>query len=141
LACNSHRHLELYYGVSGMGSVVHTVNPRLAPDDVAFIIRDAGSVALCADVSFAALVERIAPQIPNVRAVVILTDRAGMPEIPLAPGQALLCYEEVLAAADEGFAWPVLDEQQASALGYTSGTTGRPKGVLYSHRSTLIHAY
>jgi len=142
LAWNSQRHLELYYAVSGMGSVVHTVNPRLAPDDVAFILNDAGSVVLCADLSFVPLLETIAPQIPGVRAVVLLADAGEMPEVRLAPGQRLLCYEAMLAEADEDFAWPTdIDEQQASALCYTSGTTGRPKGVLYSHRSTLIHAY
>ena len=141
LAWNSHRHLELYYAVSGMGSVIHTVNPRLAADDVAWIIRDAGSVVLCADLSFVGLLETIAPMIPDVHAVVMLADRSEMPEVKLAPGQALLCYEELLDAADEGFDWPVLDENLASALCYTSGTTGRPKGVLYTHRSTLIHAY
>src|SRR4051812_16285117 len=109
LAWNSHRHLELYYGVSGMGAVVHTVNPRLAADDVAFIIRDAGSVVLCADLSFTGLLETIAPQIPAVRAVVLLADPAQMPDVKLAPGQALLCYEELIAAASDGFAWPLLD--------------------------------
>jgi acyl-CoA synthetase (AMP-forming)/AMP-acid ligase II len=141
LAWNSFRHLELYYGVSGMGAIVHTVNPRLAPDDIAFILRDAGSVVLCVDLSFVGLVERIAPQIPDVRAVVVLADRGEMPEVKLPPGQTLLCYEDLLAAASEDFVWPSLDEEQASALCYTSGTTGRPKGVLYSHRSTVIHAY
>ncbi len=141
LAWNSYRHLELYYGVSGMGAVIHTVNPRLAPDDIAFILRDAGSKILCADLSFTALLETIAPMIPDVQTVVMLAERAEMPEIKLAPGQTLLCYEDLLDDASAEFDWPVLDENTASALCYTSGTTGRPKGVLYTHRSTVIHAY
>src|SRR4051794_6114516 len=134
LAWNSHRHLELYYAVSGMGSVIHTVNPRLSPDDIAFILNDAGSVVLCADLTFAPLVEAIAARIPSVRTVVLLADPEQMVEVRLAPGQRVLCYETLLAEADQDFAWPVLDEDTASALCYTSGTTGRPKGVLYSHR-------
>ncbi|HYZ63304.1 MAG TPA: AMP-binding protein, partial [Acetobacteraceae bacterium] len=141
LAWNSYRHLELYYGVSGMGSVVHTVNPRLCADDIAFIINDAGSVVLCADLTFAPIIEAIAPRIPAVRTVVMLAGPGEMPEVTLAPGQRLLSYEALLADAADDFEWPLLDENQASGLCYTSGTTGRPKGVLYSHRSTLIHAY
>ncbi len=141
LAWNGHRHLELYYAVSGMGAIIHTVNPRLAPDDIAHILNDAGSTILCADTTFTPLLATIAPLVPNVRAVVILADPAAMPEVALAPGQDLLCYETLLADADDDFTWPRLDEEQASALCYTSGTTGRPKGVLYSHRSTVIHAY
>ena len=141
LAWNSFRHLELYYAASGMGSIIHTVNPRLAPDDITFILRDAGSVVLCADLNFVPLLEKIAPELPEVRAFVVMADRSEMPKVELAPGQTLFCYEELLAAADESFEWPRLDENQASSLCYTSGTTGRPKGVLYSHRSTLIHAY
>ncbi len=141
LAWNGHRHLELYYAVSGMGAIIHTVNPRLAADDIAHILNDAGSTVLCADTTFTALLATIAPQVPNVRAVVMLADAEAMPEVALAPGQDLLCYEALLAGADDDFTWPRLDEEQASALCYTSGTTGRPKGVLYSHRSTVIHAY
>ena len=124
-----------------MGSIIHTANPRLAPDDIAWIIRDAGSVVLFAELSFVGLLETIAPLIPDVRAIVLLADRSEMPELTLAPGQELLCYEEILAATNDDFAWPVLDENLASGLCYTSGTTGKPKGVLYTHRSTLIHAY
>jgi len=141
LAWNGHRHLELYYAVSGMGAVVHTVNPRLSPDDIAFVLNDAGSGIVFADTTFAPLLATVAPLVPGVRAFVMLADPAAMPEVALAPGQALLCYETLLADADDDFAWPRLDEEQASALCYTSGTTGRPKGVLYSHRSTVIHAY
>lgn len=142
LAWNGHRHLELYYAVSGMGAVIHTVNPRLAPDDVAFILRDAGSTVLFAETSFTGLLSTIAGQVADtVRTVGLLADEAEMVDVPLAPGQRLVCYEALLAAADEDYAWPGFDENTASSLCYTSGTTGRPKGVLYSHRSTLIHAY
>ncbi len=142
LAWNSHRHLEIYYAASGMGAVTHTVNPRLAPDDIAHILNDAGSTVLLADTSFTALIAGIAPAVAGtVRTVVLLADEADMPDLALAPGQRLLCYEALLAAASEDFAWPQLDENTASALCYTSGTTGRPKGVLFSHRSTVLHAY
>ena len=135
LAWNSQRHLELYYAVSGMGSVIHTVNPRLSPDDIAFILNDAGSVVLFADPMFLPLVTGMRDRLPALRVVVALCDEAARPD-----GDAP-CYEALLAASSEDYAWPVLDEDLASALCYTSGTTGRPKGVLYSHRSTLLHAY
>ncbi|MBC7801963.1 MAG: long-chain-fatty-acid--CoA ligase [Gemmatimonadaceae bacterium] len=141
LAWNGHRHLELYYAVSGMGAVIHTVNPRLAPDDIAHILNDAGSVVLCADTTFAGILATIAPHCPALRAVVMLADADAMPDLPLGPGQTLLCYETLLDDAGDAFVWPALHEEQASALCYTSGTTGRPKGVLYSHRSTVLHAY
>ncbi len=141
LAWNGYRHLELYYAVSGMGSVIHTVNPRLAADDVAWILRDAGSDVLFAELSFVGLVETIAAAVPGLRVVVMLAARHEMPAVTLAPGQTLLCYEDIVEAASDQFDWPVLDENLASGLCYTSGTTGRPKGVLYTHRSTFIHAY
>ena len=123
LAWNEYRHLELYYAVSGMGAVIHTVNPRLAPADVAHILADAGSAVLFYDTSFVGLVDAVRPHVPGLTTVVALGD----------------AYEDLLG--DEDYAWPRLDEEAASALCYTSGTTGRPKGVLYSHRSTVLHAY
>ena len=142
LAWNGFRHLELYYGVSGMQAVCHTVNPRLSADDIVFILQDAGAVLLFAESSFVALIEAVAPRLAGqLRAVVVMADRAGMPAVALPAGMDLLCYEELMAAADEDFSWPSFDERTAAALCYTSGTTGRPRGVLYSHRSTVLHAY
>jgi fatty-acyl-CoA synthase len=142
LAWNNHRHLEAYFGVPGMGSICHTINPRLHPDDIAYIINHASDRVLLVDSSFAQLLGAVAPHITDsVRAVVFLTSRADMPQVDLPHGMRLLCYEELIEAADEDYVWPVFDENTASALCYTSGTTGRPKGVLYSHRSTVLHAY
>jgi acyl-CoA synthetase (AMP-forming)/AMP-acid ligase II len=142
LAWNSGRHLELYYGVSGMQAVCHTINPRLSPADIGYIVNHAGDVLLFADTTFAPLVAACAPAMRgSVRAVVFMTERAHMPDIALPEGMDLLCYEELMAASDEDYAWPDFDERTAASLCYTSGTTGKPKGVLYSHRSTLLHAY
>jgi fatty-acyl-CoA synthase len=142
LAWNGYRHLELYYAVSGMGAVCHTINPRLSHDDIAYIVNHAQDSVIFADTTFAPILAAIAPQVrASVRAVVFMAERAHMPDIPTPEGMDLLCYEEIMAAADESFAWPQFDERKAASLCYTSGTTGRPKGVLYSHRSTLLHAY
>ncbi len=141
LAWNGYRHLELYYAVSGMQAICHTLNPRLAPADLAYIINHAGDALLFADTTFAPLVQAIAPEIrKTVRAVVFLCGPDSMPDIALPEGMDLLCYETLMDAADENFAWPVFDERAAASLCYTSGTTGNPKGVLYSHRSTVLHA-
>jgi len=142
LAWNGFRHFEIYYAVSGMGAICHTINPRLHPDDIAYIINHAGDKYLCADTTFAPLLAAIAPAIKDtVKGVIMLVDRANMPEVALAPGMALYCYEDLMDAADEDYAWPLFEENTAAAMCYTSGTTGRPKGVLYSHRSTILHAY
>lgn len=142
LAWNGYRHLEVYYAAPGMGAICHTINPRLHPDDIDYIVNHAGDRVLFADPGFASLVSTIADAIKGcVRDVVILTDAANMPDVTLAPGMTLHCYETLMDTADEDYAWPDFDENTASALCYTSGTTGRPKGVLYSHRSTVLHAY
>jgi fatty-acyl-CoA synthase len=139
LAWNGYRHLELYYAVSGSGAVLHTINPRLHPDQIAYIVDHAQDQLLFFDLTFLPLVEAIAPRCPSVKAFVLMSDRARMP----ADGKIanLLCYEDLLAAALDDYAWPEFDEHAAAALCYTSGTTGNPKGVLYSHRSTVLHAY
>jgi len=140
LAWNSHRHFELYYAVSGLGAVLHTLNPRLFPDQIAWITNDADDLALFFDLPFLGLVEQLAPRLPRVRHFVVLCGRQHVPAHTSLP--SLLCYEDVLTAEPEReFAWPVFDENTASSLCYTSGTTGDPKGVLYSHRSTILHAY
>jgi fatty-acyl-CoA synthase len=141
LAWNGYRHLELYYAISGMGAVCHTVNPRLAHEDVVFIMNDAADEVLFVDLSFTGLTEALAPRVPGLRAVVLMCDAAEMPTLKLPVGVALHCYEGLMAEAGEDYAWPRFDENTASALCYTSGTTGRPKGVLYSHRSSMLHAY
>ncbi len=142
LAWNGSRHLEVYYAAPGMGAICHTINPRLHPDDIGYIVSHAADKVLFVDLSFAPLLPLIAPTIRDlVRDVVMLCDPAAMPEVALAPGMRLHCYETLMDAADENYVWPTFDENTASALCYTSGTTGRPKGVLYSHRSTILHAY
>jgi len=139
LAWNGYRHMELYYAVSGAGAVLHTLNPRLHPDQVAYIAGHAEDQVLCFDLTFLPLVEAVAPRLTTVKHFVLMTDRAHMPAASKIDG--LLCYEDLLAAQDDQYAWPSFDENRASSLCYTSGTTGNPKGVLYSHRSTLLHAF
>jgi fatty-acyl-CoA synthase len=139
LAWNGYRHLELYYGVSGAGAVLHTLNPRLHPDQLAWIVNHAADRLLFFDLSFLPLVEAVAERLKSVEAFVALTDRVHMPAATKLRG--LLCYEDLLAEQSDDFEWPELDENTAASLCYTSGTTGHPKGVLYSHRSTILHAY
>jgi fatty-acyl-CoA synthase len=137
LAWNSDRHLSMFYGVSGSGAVLHTVNPRLFPEQIVYIVNHADDKVLCFDITFAALVAELAPQLKSVRAFIGMTDRAHMPDLDVAP---LLCFDELIESQTIAYEWPQFDERTASSLCYTSGTTGNPKGVLYSHRSTVLHA-
>ena len=140
LAMNSDRHLELYYGISGSGAVCNTINPRLSPDDIAYIADHAVDAVIFCDPQFLSIIGAIAPKLENVRAVVVLCDAAAMPEANLPAYVTLHCYEALMDAAEPITSWPQFDENTASGLCYTSGTTGRPKGVLYSHRSCLLNA-
>jgi fatty-acyl-CoA synthase len=137
LAHNGYRHMELYFAVSGMGAVLHTINPRLYAEQIAYIVKHADDQYLFFDTAFAAMLEKLAPELPGVKGFIAMADRAQMPDVDLPN---LMCFEELLEAADENFDWPALDENSAASLCYTSGTTGNPKGVLYSHRSTVLHA-
>ena len=137
LAWNNHRHYEIYYATSGLGAICHTINPRLFLEQIAFIVGHADDTVVCFDLTFAAMVAALRPLCPRVRHWVALTDRAHMP----AGATPLLCYEELIVAEADEFEWPQFSEETAASLCYTSGTTGNPKGVLYSHRSTLLHAY
>ncbi len=138
LAWNGFRHYELYFGVSGMGAVIHTINPRLFPEQLLYIVNHAEDAYVFFDLTFAPLVEKLAPQCRGVRGWVAMTDRAHMPAAQIPK---LLCYEELMAKEDGDYDWPQLDEWAAAGLCYSSGTTGNPKGVLYTHRSTILHAY
>jgi fatty-acyl-CoA synthase len=137
LAWNGYRHMELYYAVSGSGAVLHTLNPRLHPDQVVYIADHAEDQVLFFDLSFLPLIEAVASRVKTIRHFVAMTDRAHMPANSKVPN--LLCYEELVEAQDDRYEWPSFDENTASSLCYTSGTTGNPKGALYSHRSTVLH--
>jgi fatty-acyl-CoA synthase len=138
LAWNSHRHFELYYGISGTGRVLHTINPRLFPEQLRYIINHAADQVLFFEPSFTGLVEKLAPELTTVRHYVVMAPRAAMPATSLA---GVLCYEDLIEAETPELDWPSFDEMTASSLCYTSGTTGNPKGALYSHRSTVLHAF
>ena len=139
LAWNGYRHFELYFGVAGSGRVVHTINPRLAPDQIAWIANHAEDQVLCFDMSFLPLVKAIWPHCKTVRQWIALCDADKLPADSGIPH--LRAYEEWIGGESTAYAWPAFDERSAAALCYTSGTTGNPKGALYSHRSTVLHAY
>ncbi|MDP3614407.1 MAG: AMP-binding protein, partial [Rubrivivax sp.] len=140
LAWNGYRHMELYFGVSGSGAVLHTVNPRLHPDQIVYIADHAEDQVLFFDMSFLPLIQAVAGRTKTVRHWVAMTDRAHMPAADVAAKiPNLLCYEDLIGAQDGRYTWPSFDENTASSLCYTSGTTGNPTGVLYSHRSTVLH--
>jgi fatty-acyl-CoA synthase len=137
LAWNTYRHFELFYAVSGMGAILHTVNPRLFDEQIHYIINHAQDSYLFVDLSFVPLVEKLIGDLPSVKGVILLADEAEMPQTTL---DGAISYESLIAPESERYDWPEFDERTASSLCYTSGTTGNPKGVLYSHRSTVIHA-
>lgn len=137
MAWNDHRHLELYYGISGLGAVCHTLNPRLAPDQLIYILNHAEDSILFVDPMFIKLIEAVKDQAPALRQIVVLCGDDHLPDSSLD----IISYESFIASHDTAFSWPEFDENTAASLCYTSGTTGNPKGVLYSHRSTLLHSW
>ncbi|MEP0356261.1 long-chain-fatty-acid--CoA ligase [Paraglaciecola sp.] len=138
LAWNDYRHLELYYAVSGCGMVCHTINPKLFPEQVNYIINHAEDRFIFVDLLVVPLLEALQAHLPKVEGYIVLTDEAHMPDTSL---KDVMCYETLLSEESSEFEWPEFDENTASAMCYTSGTTGNPKGVVYSHRSTLLHAW
>jgi fatty-acyl-CoA synthase len=137
LAWNTWRHVEAWYGIAGLGAIYHTVNPRLYPDQIAWIVNHAADRIMLADLTFVPLLESLAARLPTIERYVILTDATHMPATTLKNAVA---YEDWIAEVDGDFAWRDFDENTAAGMCYTSGTTGNPKGVLYSHRSNVLHA-
>ncbi len=138
LAWNTYRHFECYYAVSGMGGITHTLNPRLSPDQLTYIINHAEDSYIFVDANLLPLVEAVSNQLKSLKGVIVLTDENNLPESKI---ENLICYEKLISDHSMISDWPEFDENTASSLCYTSGTTGNPKGALYSHRSTILHAY
>ena len=138
MAVNGYRHLELYFGVSGLGAVLHTLNPRLFPEHVEYIVNHAEDKYIFVDAPFLPIIEGVLDSLKTVKGIVVLTSKENMPESKV---KNLICYEDLIANESDEIVWPEFDEHTASSLCYTSGTTGNPKGALYSHRSTIVHAW
>jgi len=139
LAWNTYRHYEIYFAVPGMGAVCHTINPRLFPDQLEYIVNHAADRFLFVDLNLLPIAEKFAPAAPKLEGVVVMTDRAHMPKSDVIGN--LICYEDLIDGHSDIYEWPVFDEHSASSLCYTSGTTGNPKGVLFSHRANVIHSF
>ena len=139
LAWNGYRHLELYFGVSGTGRVLHTLNPRLHPDQIVWIANHAEDQVLCFDMTFLPIIKAVHSRCTTIKHFIALCDADALPTDTGIPG--LRSYEEWIGLQSSEYAWPQFDENSASSMCYTSGTTGNPKAALYSHRSTMLHAY
>src|SRR5262249_5181674 len=137
LAWNTWRHLEAWYGIMGIGAIYHTVNPRLFPEQIAWIVNHAEDHVLMLDLTFVPLVEKLADKLPAIERYVVLTDARHMPATTSLKN--VVPFEEWISEADGDFVWKTFDENTAAGMCYTSGTTGNPKGVLYSHRSNVLH--